>query len=62
MPDVDVVGPRVALWAGALADPVKALADVEGGADGLIVVEALGIDVQDALSRALAGAAERASR
>lgn len=48
-----VVGPRLAAWSRATADLVESLVDVEGGTTGLLAAEALGIDVRDALDRAI---------
>lgn len=47
------VAPRVAAWSRATADLVEALVDVEGGITGLHAAEELGIDVRDALNRAI---------
>lgn len=47
------VAPRVAAWSQATADLVEVLVDVEGGTTGLLAAEALGIDVRDALNRAI---------
>lgn len=47
------VAPRVAAWSRATADLVEVLLDVEGGTTGLLAAEELGIDVHDALERAI---------
>ncbi|WP_136024842.1 hypothetical protein [Microbacterium sp. K27] len=52
------VTPRVAAWSRATADVVEALVDVGGGTTGLLAAEALGIDVRDALGRAIRLAAD----
>lgn len=50
--DVSVT-PRITAWSRATADLVEALIDVEGGITGLLAAEDLGIDVHDALDRAI---------
>lgn len=53
-----IVAPMLAAWSRATADLVEALVNVEGGTTGLLAAEELGIDVQDALSRAVRLASE----
>ena len=52
------VAPRIASWSRATADLIEALVDAEGGTTGLLAAEELGIDVQDALIRAVRLASE----
>lgn len=54
-----MIAPLAATFASATADLVEVLVDTEGGVDGLIAAEGLGVNVQPILEASLAVAAGR---